>query len=338
MGLRSQTISGFIIQNLSFEATFGVSALIFIPIVLLMFFVVVETTYNGPRGGNKIEIEEKGSFWVAHSFEKEPYAEKLRIFRGRISGESFWKGAVKPLPLIAYPAVLFSTVVYGSYFTWLLTISVLSVTAFSMPPYNLNPAQIGLTNLPLLAVGLIGSPLSGWMADGVAKFMARRNNGVFEPEFRLTLMLVATPLATAGFLGFGISVQNGAPLPWAVLFMAIHSLSVPFASQASLTYVIDCHPKDANQAFVTINFTKAVFTFLATTYANGFMAKVGPKTVFTAITLINLGVCALTIPAYIFGKRFRGIVSSIYAVLTNANANNGYSQVARSSFGRKISG
>ncbi|CAI6341168.1 unnamed protein product [Periconia digitata] len=317
--LLGQTISGVIIQNVSFEATFGISALIFIPIMLVVYFVVVETTWNGARDSHDIKVEEKNSSWTVVTEGKEPYRQQLRLFRGRISGESFWKGAWKPVPLIAYPAVLFSTVVYGSYFTWLLTISVLSVTAFSMPPYNLNPAQIGATNLPLLLVGLIGSPLSGWMADAIPKFLARRNGGVFEPEFRLTLMLIATPLATAGFLGFGMTVNNGAPLAWPVFFMSIHSLSVPFASQASLAYVIDCHPKDANQAFVTINFTKAVFTFLATTYANGWMANVGPLNVFTTITIINLGVCALTIPAYMYGKRFRSLV-------------------ARSSFGQKMGG
>ncbi|PVI02942.1 MFS transporter-like protein [Periconia macrospinosa] len=310
--LLGQTISGVIIQNVSFEATFGISALIFIPIILMMYFVVVETTWNGPLSGSASEftIEEKGVPLAIVTEEKESYYQQLRIFRGRVSEESFWKGAWKPVPLIAYPAVLFSTVVYGSFFTWLLTISVLSVSAFSVPPYNLNPAQIGATNLPLLVVGLIGSPLSGWMADAVPKFLARRNNGVFEPEFRLTLMLIAAPLATAGFLGFGMSVANGAPLVWPVFFMALHSLSVPFASQASLAYVIDCHPKDANQAFVTINFTKAVFTFLATTYANGWMASVGPQNVFTIITVINLAICSLTIPAYMYGKRFRSLVSS----------------------------
>jgi hypothetical protein len=141
--------------------------------------------------------------------------------------------------------------------------------------------------------------------------MARRNKGVFEPEFRLTLMIPATIFATIGFLGFGMSVQAGYPIVYPLVFMSIHSLSVPFASTASLTYVIDCHPKDANQAFVTINFTKAVFTFLATSYANGVMTNVGPGTVFNAITCINLGICALTIPAYVFGKRFRSYVSRI---------------------------
>lgn len=307
---RSQTISGTIIQRVSFEATFGVSALIFIPIVFGIYFFVVETTYCGVRPTEqKFMPEEKSTSSLDDDDEQEhTYREQLRLFQGRISQESFWKNVWKPVPLIAYPAVLFSTIVYGSYFTWLLTISVLSVSVFSAPPYALGPAQIGLTNLPLLVVSLLGAPLSGWAADAIAKLMARKNNGIFEPEFRLVLMAPATVFASIGFLGFGISVQNGASLVWPLVFMSIHALSVPFASTASLTYVIDCHPRDANQAFVTINFTKAILTFIATTYANGWMAQVGPRGVFTAITLLNLGVCALTIPAYMFGKRFRSFV------------------------------
>jgi MFS family permease len=315
--LLGQTIAGAIIENISFEATFGISAIIFIPIIIAMYFFVVETSYNKPRpsataakkypdekndGVSYLEIDEADE-------QKETYLQQLRIFRGRLNDESFWKNAWKPVPLIAYPAVLFSTVVYGSYFTWLLTISVLSVSVFSAPPYALGPAQIGLTNLPLLVVGLIGSPLSGWLADAISKAMARRNNGIFEPEFRLVLMIPATIFATIGFIGFGVSAQQGAPIMWPIVFMSIHSFSVPFASTASLTYVIDCHPRDANQAFVTINFTKAVFTFAATTYANGWLAQVGPQAVFGTITGVNLAICGLTIPAYVFGKRFRSKVS-----------------------------
>lgn len=317
--LLGQTISGTIIQNISFEATFGISAIIFIPILFSIYFFVVETTYNGARPtGKKIMPDEKDMSFLDEDEQKHTYSQKLRVFQGRLSQESFWKNVWKPVPLISYPAVLFSTIVYGSYFAWLLTISVLSVSIFSAPPYALGPAQVGLTNLPLLAVSLIGSPLSGWLADAIAKLMARRNNGVFEPEFRLILMIPATTFATVGFLGFGMSVQQGLPIVWPLTFMSIHALSVPFASTASLTYVIDCHPRDANQAFVTINFAKAVFTFAATTYANGWLAQAGPRGVFDIISLINGCICGLTIPAYMFGKRFR-------------------SSVARSSFGQKLS-
>jgi hypothetical protein len=169
--LLGQTIAGAIIQNISFEATFGVSAIIFVPIVLGVYFFVVETNYArpGPDAAKKVDEypDEKGGVDAVSYMEmeteetKETYTQQLRLFRGRMNKESFWKNAWKPVPLIAYPAVLFSTIVYGSYFTWLLTISVLSVSIFSAPPYALGPAQIGLTNLPLLVVGLIGSPLSG---------------------------------------------------------------------------------------------------------------------------------------------------------------------------------
>ena len=147
------------------------------------------------------------------------------------------------------------------------------------PPYNLNPAQVGLTNISLLLVVLVvlvGSPLSGWLADTTAKVMGRHNKGVFEPEFRLTLVLIAVSLSTAGFLGFGMSIEQKQPLAWLLVSALLHVLSVGFATQASFMYVVDCRPSDDNQAFVTINFAKSVFTFLTITYASGLYARVGP--------------------------------------------------------------
>lgn len=39
------------------------------------------------------------------------------------------------------------------------------------------------------------------------------------------------------------------------------------------------------------------------------MARIGLSKVFVAITMVNLMVCALTVLVYIFGKRFRGLVT-----------------------------
>ena len=85
-----------------------------------MYFFVVETTYYGARPTtDKLAVSEKHKS-VSSVFEleeeREPYRSQLALFRGRLSQESFWKNAWKPVPLIAFPAVLFSTIVYGSYF------------------------------------------------------------------------------------------------------------------------------------------------------------------------------------------------------------------------------
>ncbi|KAI1800781.1 MFS general substrate transporter [Daldinia bambusicola] len=319
--LLGQIISGYIIESLGISGTFAISALIFCVILPLMYFVIVETTYTKSRSTKSDEkrpasrassigstdVILKGDDPVSES--KESYKGQLRIFRGRLSDESFWRGVVKPFPLICFPAVIFSTLVYASFFCWLLMIGVLSVNIFSAPPYNLSPAQVGLTNIPLALATLIFSPISGWMADAIPVWMAKRNGGVFEPEFRLVLMIIAIPFSTAGFIGFGISSANGLPLAWCLVWITMHSVAVPFASQASISYVIDCHTKDANQAFVTINFVKAVMSFVATTVANGLLAKYGPRDLFIGIAMLNLGISLLTIPSYLYGKRLRSWVA-----------------------------
>ncbi|KAI0173191.1 MFS general substrate transporter [Hypoxylon sp. FL1284] len=318
--LFGQIISGFIIEAMGISGTFAISALVFCLILPLMYFVVVETTYTGRRDAADAEKRPdtpdssldlktlKGD--DPASMPKESYKSQLRLFRGRLSDESFWKGVVKPFPLICFPAVIFSTLVYASFFCWLLMIGVLSVNVFSAPPYSLNPSQIGLTNIPLAIAALIFSPISGWMADAIPVWIARRfNNGIFEPEFRLILMVIAIPLSTAGFIGFGIAASEGLSLTWCLVWITMHSIAVPFASQASISYVIDCHTKDANQAFVTINFVKALLSFVASTVGNGLLVKFGPRTLFTGIAILNLCIGLLTIPSYIYGKRLRSWVA-----------------------------
>ncbi|TVY83057.1 putative MFS-type transporter [Lachnellula suecica] len=309
--LLGQVIAGVVIQQLGFSSAFGITALIYVLILPAMYFFVPETDYQRKKTESTFISEKQQAIEleIQELEAKTTFGDSLALFNGRVSDASFWKTAFKPVPLITFPAVIFSTFVYGTFQTWLVSFSLLSVNIFSAPPYNLNAAQIGLTNLPQLFLGLFATGVSGWFADWIAGYMSRRNKGIYEPEFRLTLMIPGVIFSTIGFLGFGISVGQGAPVFWPIFFMTVNSMAVPFATSASFTYVIDCHPKDANQAFVTINFVKAVFTFLASLFVNGWLSKVGPQMVFVTIGILNLGICSFTIPIYVFGKRFRRMIA-----------------------------
>ncbi len=339
-------ISGQIIQQLGVEYTFGICSLIFIPLVVATFFFVPETVYHRNTttkgvellhktttnattksgSGTDTDIDTTTSISTTEIASIQPAGEQpaapargpsfwggkeLVVFRGRVSDESFWRQVILPFPLFLYPAVIFGSFIYGSFFAWLVAVSVVSVPMFSAPPYNLSPAQVGLTNLPLLFAGLAGAPVSGWLADKVIRSMAKRNNGVYEPEFRLTLMAIAAVLSTVAFLGLGASVGAGAPLAVPLVFISCHSMAIPFASQAAYTYVTDCHPSDANQAFVTIGLVKGILTFVSTTFINGWFEASGPKSVFWTIAALNGALSLLTLPMYVFGKRFRALVSSL---------------------------
>jgi ABC-type spermidine/putrescine transport system permease subunit II len=60
---------------------------------------------------------------------------------------------------------------------------------------------------------LLGTFLSQWLSDYLATFLAKRNRGVYEPEFRLVIMIPYIILAVAGLVAFGASVTNQDPWP-----------------------------------------------------------------------------------------------------------------------------
>jgi MFS family permease len=306
-----QLIAGFIIQNLGFKFTFGICAAIYAGIIPLMYFFVPETVYF--EGEQKTEvIFDKSSLRVYEIVipeEKKSYSQRIKIFQGRISQASFWRTAFKPLPLITFPAVIYAAFTYSVYAAGLTLIALLQDTIFSAAPYNLSSSNIGLTNLPLFGVGLIGTLVSGFLADFVVQFMTRHNNGIYEPEFRLVLMVIATSLSSVAYIGFGYSVAAGAPLVVPIAFLGVQTMAVPFATSAMFTYVMDCHPTHAAQAFVTMNFVKALLSLVMSNFVNGFFEGSGAKVVFTVVAIANLAVSACSIPMYLFGKRIRSKIA-----------------------------
>jgi hypothetical protein len=61
---------------------------------------------------------------------------------------------------------------------------------FNFRPYNFSSLSIGLLYISTFIGGVLGSGLSGKISDMVCRYMTRRNGGVFEPEFRLFMVLI----------------------------------------------------------------------------------------------------------------------------------------------------
>jgi MFS family permease len=306
-----QLVASFIIQSLGIKFTFGACGILYAALLPFMYLFVYETVYL-PSELETVVVFDKNSLHV-YEFEvpvtKKSTGEKLRIFQGRVSKESFWHLAWKPLPLITFPAVIYAALTYTIYASGLTLIALLQDSIFSASPYNLSTSDIGLTNLPLFGVGLVATLVAGYCADFVVSFMTNHNDGTYEPEFRLILMLIATSLSTVAYLGFGFSVDRGAPIIFPIMFLCVQTMAVPFATASMFTYVMDCHVTHAAQAFVTMNFIKAVLSLVMSNFVNGWFEQVGAKSIFMTVAIINLAVSGLSLPMYMFGKRIRVAVA-----------------------------
>lgn len=111
----------------------------------------------------------------------------------------------------------------------------------TLPPYNFNSSQIGLMSLPSFIGTTLGSLVVGPLSDWSVVRLSRRNNGIYEPEMRLWLMVPFVIFVPIGALMFGIGLNNGLSWPIIAVGYAINSFGVSPISSIALTYITDSY-------------------------------------------------------------------------------------------------
>jgi len=136
--------------------------------------------------------------------------------------------------------------------------------------------------------------------------MARRNDGIYEPEYRLVMALPIAITTTIGLMGFGWSAEERDLWIVPTVFFGVISFGCSLGSTTAITFCVDSYRQYAGEALVTLNFSKNVFHGLVwSLFFPKWLEHDGSKTVFVAIGGIQLACMLLTIPMYIYGKRAR---------------------------------
>jgi hypothetical protein len=107
--------------------------------------------------------------------------EELRLYRGIESDDNLFKIIFRPFPMLLFPQVLYAFLTYGLSTSWLIVLGSVAALIFGGPPYNFTVSEIGLLGIAGLVTSLVAF-VAGPINDGLCKFLARRNNGIYEPE------------------------------------------------------------------------------------------------------------------------------------------------------------
>ncbi|EJT70866.1 hypothetical protein GGTG_11889 [Gaeumannomyces tritici R3-111a-1] len=317
-GQIAQIISGFVIDAMGVSASFGFVAIVFSVLFPAAYFALLESAYFTPRisSGFKsakaaaagFDLEEDAYPASKEGLElpaKRTYGQNLAVARGRISDMGFWRGVSKPLGMITSPIIAYSALLSTQLLFLLAGVPTLISIVLGAEPYSLSPSAIGLTNLPLFAVALVGGPAMGYVSDALTRYMARTNGGLAEPEFRLISLAFTVPVTAVGLIGLAQAVTEAQPLPWLLVWNSITNLGTVGTTQISITYVVDCYPKQSAQAFITVNGIAALVSFVGTGPVVEALGTLGAKPVLGALAGATIGMAVLAIPMYIWGKRMR---------------------------------
>lgn len=245
-----------------------------------------------------------------HNLRQQPaqsFVQQLKPYHGRLNNDKWLKVMVRPFILFAYPAVLWSAVIYACSIGWLIVISETMAIIYRDPTgYNFTALQTGLVYISPFIGGILGTGVAGKISDILVRAMAKRNGGLYEPEFRLVMAAPILVSTCIGLMGFGWSAEEKDSWIVPTLFFGIVSFGCSLGSTTSITFCVDSYRQYAGEALVTLNFSKNVLHGLVfSLFVSHWLHDDGPKMVFIWIGIIQLIVCLFSIPMYIFGKRAR---------------------------------
>ncbi|KAF3079472.1 hypothetical protein TWF102_003628 [Orbilia oligospora] len=236
---------------------------------------------------------------------KASFKSQLTVWNGRLREDNFWKAMIRPLLLFSYPAILWSTVVYSLSVVWLIVLSETVAHIYQRNPYNFTQLQTGMVYISPFIGGVLGSAVAGRLSDVIVKFMAKKNNGLYEPEFRLVMSIGVMFATSAGLMGFGWSAYKQDFWIIPTVFFGIISFGCSLGSTTAITFAVDSYRQYAAEALVTLNFSKNILGLAFSLFWNDWLEASNSKVCFLALGGIQLFCLLWTIPLYIFGKRMR---------------------------------
>jgi MFS family permease len=171
------------------------------------------------------------------------YLQSLKPFNGRKTDESFWKLLIRPFPLFVHPAILWGCLIQGTMIGWTVFIGIILSALFIGPPLFWTEVNTGYTYSGAFIGAVLGFLVAGALADWSARFMTRLNNGIYEPEFRIILVIPQLVFGCTGLYGFGIICADLSNYYWIwpVVFFGLEVMGMVIGAVASALYLVDAH-------------------------------------------------------------------------------------------------
>jgi MFS family permease len=176
---------------------------------------------------------------------KKSSGEMLQIFSGTYSDVPAYILLARPFPLFAHPAVLWACIIQGAMIGWTVFIGIILAAIFLGPPLYWNEVNTGYAYTGAFIGAIVGFLIAGALADVSAKWMTKKNNGIYEPEFRIILVIPQLIFGCAGLFLFSVTAARLVDYPWVlpVLAFGMQVGGMVIGAVAASLYIVDAHRK-----------------------------------------------------------------------------------------------
>ncbi|KAF3925357.1 hypothetical protein ABW20_dc0109876 [Dactylellina cionopaga] len=220
-------------------------------------------------------------------------------------GQQYLQRLIQGFRVFAFPAVIFSGLQWGAQDAWLSFYLTTEDDLWYDEPWNYSNYGVALMNVPCLIGAIIGCLYAGPLSDYFVLWMAKKNNGVKEAEYRLYLGLANLIISPVGLLVFGIGSARGWDWPRPYVGLGFIGFGWGCAGDIAMAYLVDCYPEMVIEGMVGVAVINNTLGMIFTFACSDFIAAAGTENSYIIIAVLQFFFTALSIPMIIWGKQIR---------------------------------
>lgn len=235
-----------------------------------------------------------------------PYGQRMTLYRKNKSTKAgYWLLTFSIFRVVLLPAAIWMSIMLslGSFVVGVILTTLASF--FSPPPYNFSAATMGLMYFPLVIGAVLGSVWGGPCTDWLLLRLARRNEGIYEPEHRLWIYLPIPVIGAAGILLYGVGAAQG--IHWAVpcLGLVFVGFYLDASTPIAMGFALDCYPDLEAQVVQLSNFLRNVLGGAFTFGLQPWINYSGVRTTVIVIAAVVFALNAMCVCFLLGGRRVR---------------------------------
>ncbi|KJX92661.1 major facilitator superfamily transporter like protein [Zymoseptoria brevis] len=251
---------------------------------------------------------------IDHTIPRKTYRQKLSLTTTSPGNWlQFLRHSWQPFLILgSIPGVMYSSLVYAILLAWSTVQTAALSTIMLDAPYNFSASQIGLMSLAPFIGQTLGSLICGPLSDWTVLYLARRNNGIYEPEFRFYLFVPFVPFQLAGAWWFGYALNNGSSWEQVAVAYGVCTFGMGPLQSVALTYMLDAYNEIVGDALTALTFVRNTFSTIFVFAMPAWIAAVGIANVFNMIGAFGAVILLFSVVLIWKGKQLRVRTTKVY--------------------------
>jgi hypothetical protein len=250
------------------------------------------------------KVEPEPTVIASTSYPRKTYLQKLALL-DKPRPNNILTMMYRPLVFLSFPVIAYAGFSYGSSLIWFNVMNATAGLILAYPPYNFSASLVGASyTSAVIGVG-VGAFVSGLLGDKITLWLARRNNGVREPEHRLWLFGLNAVLVPGALLLWGLGAANH--VHWFGLIFAMGCIAATntIGLQLSISYCIDSYKDLSHEAIVSVILVRNTMSFAVNYGITPWVTNMGLQNAFILAACVGLAQVLTFLPVVKYGKGWR---------------------------------